>query len=79
MSDTAHAQQRRLTGKVRWFSPDKGYGFIAIDGDESRDLFMHENEWCYDRDPRPNDRVKFLMGVGKSGRPHACQVVVVEN
>jgi CspA family cold shock protein len=69
----------RLTGKVKWFNPDKGYGFILIDGDESRDLFMHVNEWCCDRNPRPNDRVKFLIGTGKSGRPDARQIVVVED
>ena len=37
----------RLTGIVKWFDPDKGYGFITpdapIDG-LTRDLFVHVRE-----------------------------------
>lgn len=31
--------ERELTGSVRWFNPEKGYGFIAPD-DGSDDVFV---------------------------------------
>lgn len=27
------------TGRLKWFNPDKGYGFISRDGD--KDVFLH--------------------------------------
>ena len=29
-----------LTGKVKWFNPKKGYGFVDQDDDE-KDMFLH--------------------------------------
>lgn len=28
-------------GTVKWFNAEKGYGFIAVDGDGSEEVFVH--------------------------------------
>lgn len=31
----------KMKGVVRWFSDEKGYGFITPDGDREKDVFVH--------------------------------------
>lgn len=44
-------------GKVKWFSPDKGYGFIEPD-DGSKDVFVHHSE-VSGEDLRDGEEVEF--------------------
>jgi len=31
----------RVNGVVKWFSPERGYGFVLKDGDEETEYFVH--------------------------------------
>jgi CspA family cold shock protein len=56
------------TGTVKWFSSDKGYGFITPD-DGSADLFVHHSEVKTVGYASLNDgqKVNFESGQGKKG------------
>ncbi len=48
-------------GKVKWFSADKGFGFIAPD-DGSKDVFVHRNNVSglgYDEGLRDGEEVEY--------------------
>ena len=59
------------TGTVKWFKAERGFGFIAPDGDGA-DLFAHfSNISASDvRDLHAGQRVEFDVAQGPKG-PHA--------
>ena len=59
-------------GKIKWFSEEKGYGFIEQEG--GQDIFVHRSE-LKDQIPREGDEVEFEIGEGKKG-PCAVNVTV---
>ncbi len=65
------------SGTVKWFSNEKGYGFIARD-DGGGDLFVHFSAIQADgyRSLNEGDEVTFDVGEGAKG-PQAQNVVVV--
>jgi len=65
------------TGTVKWFSSDKGYGFITPD-DGGKDLFVHHSEVKSSGYATLNDgqKVEFEVGQGQKG-PCATNVVAV--
>lgn len=64
------------TGKVKWFSSEKGYGFIAPD-QGGEDLFVHFSAIEGDgyRNLNEGDEVEFEVGQGQKG-PQARSVRV---
>jgi len=65
------------TGKVKWFSAEKGYGFIEQEGGD--DLFVHFSEIQGDgyRSLQEGQAVTFEAGTGKNGKAQAQNVRVV--
>jgi CspA family cold shock protein len=67
----------RFTGTLKWFSAQKGYGFIEREG--GKDLFVHYS--AFQRlggpvGPAKGDRVEFSIEQGPKG-PAATNVLII--
>jgi cold shock protein len=56
------------TGVVKWFNPEKGYGFIAVEGRDD-DVFVHYSaiQMSGYRTLEEGQRVEFDVGPGQKG------------
>lgn len=64
-------------GTVKWFSADKGYGFISQDNGD--DLFVHFSEIQGDGYKSLNEgaAVEFEVASGQNGKAQATKVSVL--
>ncbi|MBE0477157.1 MAG: cold-shock protein [Coriobacteriia bacterium] len=64
-------------GTVKWFNPDKGFGFIAPD-DGGDDLFVHFSEIKSEGFKTLDEgaKVEFDVGAGRDGKKQAVNVRV---
>ena len=62
------------TGKVKWFSDMRGYGFIT--DEDGKDLFVRYTGILMEgrKTLNQNDVVEFEIGEGKDGRSQAVNV-----
>jgi len=56
-------------GTVKWFNPDKGFGFIAVDDSNDEDVFVHYKSIDIPgfRTLNENQRVEFDIVRGPKG------------
>ncbi len=61
-------------GTVKWFNPDKGYGFIEREGGD--DLFVHFSEIQGEgfKTLDEGQSVEFTEATGQNGKQQATQV-----
>ena len=66
----------RMTGTVKWFNDDKGFGFIEREGGE--DVFVHFSSIRGDgfKSLRDGQEVEFVLGEGQKG-PQALDVTAI--
>ncbi|KAJ4700623.1 cold shock protein 2-like [Melia azedarach] len=69
------AETQRSTGTVKWFSAQKGFGFIAPDNG-GEDLFVHQTSIKSEgfRTLSEGQSVEFSVDVGEDGRTKAVEV-----
>ena len=65
--------EQRVTGTVKWFNDQKGFGFLAQEG--GKDVFVHHSAIVADgyRSLAEGDRVEFSIQQGPKG-PAAVDV-----
>lgn len=66
-------------GKVKWFNPTKGYGFIEPE-DQSKDVFVHISnvEKAGHRTLQEGQRIEYELAPDQKGKMAAVNLVVSE-
>ena len=61
------------TGKIKWFNPTKGYGFIEVDG--GKDVFLHVSalQEAGISELREGEEIEFEMG-SNQGKENAINI-----
>jgi cold shock protein len=67
------------TGKVKWFDPAKGFGFILPDDDDGLDVFVHISAvtWAGLDKLHEGDRVSYDVKVNATGKSVATNIALL--
>jgi cold shock protein len=67
-----------VSGIVKWFSPEKGFGFVEL-SDGSGDAFLHGSALAQSgiNTVQPGETVEIRVGPGHKG-PHVTEVLSVD-
>lgn len=72
-------EQKKLTGKCKFFDSKKGWGFIA--GSDGKDVFVHQTDILMDgfRTLEDGQTVEYELSTRDDGRVQATNVTVIED
>lgn len=62
-------------GTIKLWKMDRGFGFIKTTG--GAEIFAHVTEVQDGCQPTRGDRVEFVTGVGRDGRPSARNIKII--
>jgi cold shock CspA family protein len=66
-----------MTGVVKRYFEDKGFGFIAPDGNPKGEVFVHVRSVRFGKLAK-GERVEYEVGADKEGRKRAVEVRVLD-
>ena len=74
-TDVVSKEKKNMKGTVKWFSRQKGYGFIAAE--DGNEYFVHYSSIMQDgyKNLSDNQSVTFDVGTSDKGRTAAINVV----
>ena len=72
-------EQKKLTGKCKFFDRKKGWEFIT--GSDGKDVFVHQTDILMDgfRTLKDGQTVEYELSTRDDGRVHATNVTVIED
>lgn len=83
MSDVDQKSIPTYVGKILFFSPKRGYGFVEwhIDGVKQKDMFIHFSDLSMTgfKTVNADQKVSFQIGFNKNNDPKAINVLPIND